>query len=81
MDAFEPYIVFRLILTLLFSGFILYDLIGLVVWYRVLPRFVQRVILLKLLQLRSGRLKLELGLIIVLLATQVWLFTILFPKV
>lgn len=77
MTIFDPYFAFRFILTLLFFGFILYDVIGLVVWYRTLPRFARRVILLKLLQLRSRPLRLELLGVLVLFAVQAWLMTLL----
>ncbi len=70
MNAFDPYFVSRLILALLFSGFILYDLIGAVVWYRQLPTFAQKLILLKLLQLRSPAIKRACVLIFSLLSIQ-----------
>lgn len=77
MTAFDPYITFRLILSLLFSAFILYDLIGFFVWYRQLPPLVQRITLLKLLQLRSRALKIELSLIIILTSLEGWLMFLL----
>jgi len=78
MAAFDPYIIFRLTLVLLFSGFILYDLIDSVVWYRQLPRFVQKLILLKLLQLRSRTIKIECALILGLISIQGILMVVLF---
>jgi len=60
-----------------FSAYILYDLIGRVLWYRALPRLVKRMVLLKLLQLRSGRIKFELSIVLVLASVQVWLMFLL----
>ncbi len=77
MTNFEPYFVFRLLMTLFFSAYILYDLIGMVLWYRALPRLVKRMVLLKLLQLRSGRIKFELSIMLVLASVQVWLMFLL----
>jgi hypothetical protein len=76
---FEPYIIFRWVVALLFAGYLLYDLVELGAWYRQLPRWVRRIILLKLLQLRSRALKMELSLIVVLFIIQGWL-TILLLK-
>ncbi|MDC4206735.1 MAG: hypothetical protein MPW14_20705 [Candidatus Manganitrophus sp.] len=79
MEIFEPYLAFRWIVALLFAGYLLYDLIELSAWYRALPRMVQRIVLLKLLQLRSRALKVELSLIVILFFVQGWL-TILLLK-
>ena len=70
MEALDPYQLFRLSIVLLFTGLILYDLIGMVVWYRGLPRFIKKVVLLKLLQIRSRTLKGELLLIVILLSIE-----------
>jgi hypothetical protein len=78
MFILDPYLTFRLILTLLFSGLVLYDVIGFVVWYRELPRFAQRIIILKLLQVRSRALKFELFLIILLLSIEGVLMMLLY---
>lgn len=77
MEIFEPYLAFRWIVALLFTGYLLYDLIELRVWYRQLPRLVQRIVLLKLLQLRSRALKVELSLIVALFFIQGWLTVLL----
>lgn len=77
MEMFEPYLAFRRIVALLFTGYLLYDLIELRVWYRQLPRLVQRIVLLKLLQLRSRALKVELSLIVALFLIQGWLTVLL----
>lgn len=79
MEIFEPYLLFRWIIALLFIGYLLYDLVELGLWYRQLPRLVQRMVFLKLLQLRSRALKMELSLIVILFAIQGWL-TILLLK-
>lgn len=70
MNAFDPYFASRLLLAFFFSGFVVYDLIDTVMWYRRLPRFVQKLIQLKLLQLRSRTIKMECALIVSLLFIQ-----------
>lgn len=75
MSAFDPYFTFRLALTFLMSGYIIYEVIGLVMWYRGLPRLAQRMMLLKLLQFRSSTLKLEFSLMIFLTIIAGWLMT------
>ncbi len=77
MEPFDPYLTFRLILALIFSGFIVYDLIALCVWYHGLPRLMRRFILLKLLQIRSRALKVEFLLIGVLVSIEGWLMMLL----
>jgi hypothetical protein len=79
MEMFEPYLIFRWMIAFLFAGSLLYDLAELGLWYRQLPRWIQRMVLLKLLQLRSRALKVELSLIVVLFTIQGWL-TILLLK-
>ncbi|MFQ5598777.1 MAG: hypothetical protein ACE5GK_12100 [Nitrospiria bacterium] len=75
---FDPYFTFRLILSLFFFGYILYDLIDLILWLRGLPRVLQRMILLKLLTLRSTALRIEICLILLLASIEGWLmFTFL----
>jgi|GEM_PF-5371576 hypothetical protein len=74
---FDPYVTFRSIFAILLAGTLLYDFIALGVWYRQLPRWVQRIVLLKFLQLRSRALKVELSLIVILLAIQGWLTMLL----
>lgn len=73
MKIFDPYITFRVLLALLFFGYLMFDLIAMVVFYQQLPRFVQRVILLKLLQLRSRSLKVEIVSILLLFSFEGWL--------
>ncbi|MBN4054803.1 hypothetical protein JYT87_03750 [Nitrospira defluvii] len=68
MAIFDPYFTFRLALALLFTAYILYDLIAMLVWYRSLPEILKKLIFLKLLQVKSRTLKLEMGLIITLLS-------------
>ena len=75
----DPYLTFRWVLAMLLAGTLFYDLIELGVWYRQLPRWVRRIVLLKFLQLRSRALKMELSLIVILFAIQGWL-TILLLK-
>ncbi len=70
---FDPYLTFRIALALAFFTYFLFDLIGIVVFYRQLPRFIQRVVFLKLLQVRSRSLRLELSLIVVLSTLEGWL--------
>ncbi len=70
MDNFEPYLTFRLVMAIVFTGLILYDLIGMAVWYRGLPRLAQRIVLLKLLQVRSRTIRFELFLIILLMSVE-----------
>lgn len=77
MKIFEPYLAFRWIVALLFAGYLLYDLIELRAWYRALPRMLRRIVLLKLLQLRSRALKVELSLIVILFFIQGWLTVLL----
>ena len=73
MEIFDPYITFRVLLALLFSGYLMFDLIAVFVFYKQLPRFVQRVVLLKLLQLRSHSLRVEISVIFLLLSIEGWL--------
>ncbi len=73
----DPYLTFRWLLAILLAGTLLYDLIALGIWYRQLPRLPRRVVLLKLLQLRSRALKAELSLIVFLFAVQGWLTILL----
>jgi hypothetical protein len=73
MEIVDPYLTFRWVLAILLAGTLLYDLIELGVWYRQLPRLIQRIVLLKLLQVRSRTLKIELSLIVALFAIQGWL--------
>ena len=80
MEPLDPYLIFRLSTVLLLIGLILYDLIGMIVWYRGLPRFVKKVVLLKLLQIRSRALKVELFLIVFLLSVEGILMTLLFKQ-
>ena len=77
VEQFDPYITFRVGLAILFSGFVIYDMIALMVWFRELPRLMRRMVLLKLLQVRSHSLKLELTLVVALLMVQGILFRIL----
>jgi hypothetical protein len=77
MELFDPYLTFRLVLALIFSGFIVYDLIALYVWYHGLPRWVRRIVLLKLLKIRSRALKVEFLLMGVLVFFEGWLMTLL----
>lgn len=79
MEIFEPYPAFRWIVAIFFAGYLLYDLVELGIWYRQLPRLVQRRVFLKLLQLRSRALRMELSLIVALFIIQGWL-TILLLK-
>lgn len=79
MEIIDPYLTFRWVLAILLAGTLLYDLIELGVWYRALPRLIRRIVLLKLLQVRSRALKIELSLIASLFAIQGWL-TILLLK-
>lgn len=79
MEMLEPYSTFRWMVAILFVGYLIYDLIELGSWYRQFPRPVQRMIFLKLLQLRSRALKVELSLIVALFILQGWL-TILLLK-
>ena len=80
MELPDPYLIFRLSIVLLLSGLILYDLIGMIVWYRGLPQFVKKVVLLKLLQIRSRALKVELFLIVFLLSVEGGLMILLFKQ-
>ena len=80
MEPLDPYLIFRLSTVLLLIGLILYDLIGMIVWYRGLPRFVKKVVLLKLLQIRSRALKVELFLIVFLLSVEGGLMILLFKQ-
>lgn len=80
MELFDPYLTFRLILVIFFAGLILYDLIGLVIWYRGLPRLMQRFVLLKILQVRTRILKVELFLIGLLLLIEGGLMILLFME-
>ena len=73
----DPYLTFRWILAGLLAGTLFYDLVELGLWYRQLPRLVQRIVLLKLLQVRSRALKVELSLIMVLFSIQGWLTILL----
>jgi len=73
----DPYLTFRWVLALLLAGTLLYDLVELGLWYRELPRLAQRIVLLKLLQVRSRALKVELSLIVLLFAIQGWLTILL----
>lgn len=77
MEMFEPYPMFRWTVAILFAGCLFYDLFDLAVWYRQLPRWVQRIVLLKLLQLRSRALKVELSLTVALFLLQGWLTVLL----
>lgn len=77
MQFVDPYLTFRWVLAILLAGTLLYDLIELGVWYRQLPRILRRIVLLKLLQVRSRALKIELSLIVVLFAVQGWLTILL----
>ncbi len=77
VEQFDPYMTFRVGLAILFSGFLIYDMIALMVWYRELPRLMRRMVLLKLLQVRSYSLKLELTLVLALLMVQSILLRIL----
>lgn len=70
MNVFDPYFASRLLLAVLFFGFVIYDVIDSVLWYRQLPRFVQKLVLLKLLQLRSRTIRMECATIIALLSIQ-----------
>lgn len=79
MQLIDPYLTFRWVLAILLAGTLFYDIVVLGVWYRQLPRMVQRTVLLKLLQVRSRALKVELSLIVLLFAIQGWL-TILLLK-
>jgi len=75
----DPYLTFRWVLAILLAGTLLYDLIELGLWYRELPKLARRVVLLKLLQVRSRALKVELSMVVLLFAIQGWL-TILLLK-
>lgn len=73
----DPYLTFRWVLAILLAGTLLYDVVELGLWYRELPRLVRRIVLLKLLQVRSRALKVELSLIVLLFAIQGWLTILL----
>ena len=77
METLDPYLFFRFFLALLFAGLLIHDVIGLIVWYRGLPRWIRRIVILKILQIRSGRIKWEAGGIVVLLGLEGWLLTLL----
>jgi hypothetical protein len=77
MEMIDPYLTFRWVLAMLLAGTLLYDLVELGVWYRQLPRLIRRTVLLKLLQVRSRALKVELSLIVGLFAIQGWLTILL----
>lgn len=77
MQMVNPYLTFRWVLALLLAGTLLYDLVELGLWYRELPRLIRRTVLLKLLQVWSRTLKVELSLIVILFAVQGWLTVLL----
>jgi hypothetical protein len=77
MEMIDPYLTFRWVLAMLLAGTLLYDVVELGVWYRQLPRLIRRTVLLKLLQVRSRALKIELSLIAALFAIQGWLTILL----
>lgn len=77
MQIVDPYLTFRWLLAMLLAGMLLYDLVELGIWYRQLPRPAQRIVLLKLLQVRSRPLKIELSLIVLLFSIQGWLTILL----
>lgn len=79
MRMIDPYLTFRWVLAILLAGTLFYDIVELGIWYRQLPRMVRRTVLLKLLQVRSRALRMELSLIVLLFAIQGWL-TILLLK-
>ena len=73
MEQFDPYLIFRWALSMLFFGLIIYDMIVFVVWYRGLPMLAQKLVILKLLQILSTPLRIECFLILFLLAVETWL--------
>ncbi len=81
MTVFDPYLAHRLLLAAVLAGLVLYDLIGLVVWFRGLPRLARRILILKLLRLRSRALRIELLLIAFLFLVQGYLTVLLFKGV
>lgn len=77
MDFSDPLFLFRFFLSVLFGGLLVYDLIGLIVWFRGLPRLLRRIIILKILQFRSQKLGWEFGTVAVLFFVEGWLLILL----
>ncbi len=77
MDFIEPYFLFRVFLFVLFGGLLVYDLIGIVFWFRDLPRLARRIIILKVLQFRSQKLGWEFAGIFFLFFVEGWLMVLL----
>lgn len=73
MAFFDPYITFRVMLALFIGTYLLFDFVAMFILYLQLPRFVRRIILLKLLQLRSRSLRIEISLVVLLLSVEGWL--------
>lgn len=65
-STFEPFGTYRLLLFGLFAAYGIYDLIGLVAWWKSLPPLARKLALLKLLTFRAGRLRRELAAVAVL---------------
>ncbi len=65
-STFEPFGTYRLLIFGIFAAYGLYDLIGLVAWWRSLPPLARKLALLKLLTLRASRLRGELAAVAVL---------------
>jgi hypothetical protein len=60
-SIFEPFGTYRLLLFGLFGAYGVYELVGLVAWWRSLPPLARKLVLLKLLTFRAGRLRRELA--------------------
>ena len=59
--AYEPLGLYRKAIFSLFAAYGLYELVGLAAWYKSLPPLGRKIVFLKLLSLRAGRLRRELA--------------------
>lgn len=76
MASFEPYLLFRIFLVVLFSSYLIYMVFDIIFWFKDLPVLFKKYILISLLSLRFSAVKKELYTILFLspiLTILVWL--------
>lgn len=61
LEALEPFGLYRTLIFFIFAAYGLYELAGLLAWYQSLPRLARKMVCLKLLSLKAGRLWRELA--------------------
>lgn len=66
MASLEPYLLFKIFLFVLFSGYLIYTILDIIFWFRNLSVLSKKYIVRSLLSLRFSAIKTELFIILLL---------------